>query len=386
MSIFNITRLLAERGAKIFFVAVSGNEKAELPEELSRLCESVLIVRTPYKYGFKSAVRNLFSSVPINVQKYHSGKILKKVIAFAADKKIELIHVDHLHMAYYGLALKRILEVPVVLREHNLEFKITERFAETSSNPALRLYASLQARKILEYEPSICAKMDKCIMITEQDRDQLLSLRAGIDADVIPAGVDADFFKEGSSVGETDTIGYVGSLDWLPNIDGLKWFVQEVMPIIAKSKPSVKFNIYGKNASHGIDRLDNGKNVRVKGFVEDVRTVFRESSVMIVPLFAASGIRIKILEAMAAGKAIVTTSIGCEGINCEPGKHVFIADTPGDFAENVVKILDDSALRAQIGRAAAEFVREKYSWHQIGDLFWNTYSNLIRDFNKQTGN
>lgn len=379
IGIFNITRQLSRRGAQIYFVAVSGNQNTGSPTELSKLCRDVLVTKTSKKYGVRSAVRNLFSPVPINIEKYHFRQILDEIVRFVNDKQIDLVHVDHLHMAYYGLALRKVLNVPVVLREHNLELKIMERFSKSSGNPVFRAYARLQLRKFLNYEPSICSQMDKCVMITEHDRDRLLSMREDIDAIVIPAGVDTDFFKPTGFAGEEDSIAYLGSLDWLPNIDGLKWFVNKVMPIIVKSNSNVKFYIYGKNASHDVERLNDEKNVFVKGFIEDVREVYKKAKVMVVPLLAGSGIRIKILEAMAAGKAVVTTSIGSEGIMIEPGKNIMIADNSDEFAKKLLTLLDDNELRKSMGSDASSFVRDHYSWDRVGALFWKEYSELVKE-------
>ncbi|MFZ1082433.1 MAG: glycosyltransferase family 4 protein [Candidatus Kryptoniota bacterium] len=385
ISIFNITRQLSERGAQIYFVAVSGNPKSDLPDELSRLCQDGLIADTTKTYGLKTALINLFSSAPINIQKYHAKSTLDKIVDFVKNKQFDLIHVDHLHVAYYGIALSRIFNVPVALREHNLELKIMERFSKSSGNPVYRAYAKSQMKKFMKYEPLICSMVDKCIMITEEDRDRLLSMRKDVDAIVIPAGVDTDFFKPSDLIGDEDTIIYVGGLDWLPNIDGLKWFVNEVMPIVIKSKPNVKFYIYGKGASHGVDKLDDGKNVIVKGFIKDVRQAFEKGRVMVVPLLAGSGIRIRILEAMAAGKPIVTTSIGCEGIKTEPGKNIMVADTAKHFAEKVLLLLNDGNLCKAIGKEAGSFVSDEYSWHRIGDMFWHTYNEIIDKKRKSPG-
>lgn len=378
ISIYNITRQLSERGAQIYFVASSANDNADSVQKLSGLCQDVLTVKRSKDYGVRTVLRNLFSSVPINVEKYHSKEALDEVIRFVRGKHIDIIHVDHLHMAYYGLALKKILNIPVVLREHNLELKIMQRLSETSSNPAYKAFARFQLKKFLNYEPLICANVDKCVMITEDDRKDLMSLKEDIDAIVIPAGVDTDFFRPNESVGEEDSIAYAGSLDWMPNVDGLKWFVHEVLPIVLSSKPNVRFYIYGKNASREVVKLHDGKNVIFIGFVNDVREVFQKARIMAVPLRIGSGIRIKILEAMAAGKPVVTTSIGFEGIKGEVGKSIMIGDTTEEFAEKILLLLNDKDMCISIGKEASAFVGSEYSWHKIGDLFWETYSSLIK--------
>lgn len=341
------------------------------------MCKEVLLLGSPQKYGLSLAGRNIFSSEPVNVQKYHSTKTLETLLRFVEGKQIDLIHADHLHMAYYAIALKERLGVPAVLREHNLELKIMDRFAASSSNPLYRGYASFQAWKFRKYEPDTCARMDKCVMMTDQDRDRLLTLREGIDTTVIPAGVDTAFFKPAAATGDEDTVAYVGSLDWLPNIEGLKWFVHSVLPLIVKARPKVKFYIYGKNPSRDLFTLADGRNVFVEGFVNDVRDVYLKARVLVVPLRAGSGIRIKILEAMAAGQSIVTTSIGSEGIKCQDGKDIMIGDDEETFASKVIELLDDNELRAALGREAASLAAGEYSWDKIGEMFWKTYLALV---------
>lgn len=380
IGIFNITRQLRRNGAEILFTAVTPQKDADVPEELRRLCSDIFVARTDQRYGLSLGMRNVLSGVPINVQKYHSRKILSEILAHFSKTSVDIIHVDHLHMAYYGLALGRVKGAPVVLREHNFELKIMQRFAETSQNPLYRAYAGYQVSKFKKYEPAICAKMDKCVMITDEDRRRLLELQNGIDTTVIPAGVDTNFFVPDSAPGGEGSVAYIGSLDWLPNVEGIKWFIRDVFPMIVKVRPDVKFYIYGKNPSRELFKLSDGKHVFVEGFVDDVRDVFRKARVMVVPLRAGSGMRIKILEAMAAGKSLVTTSIGSEGIKCEDGKNIMIADGEQMFAKKVTELLGDDRLRRTIGSNAAALASTEYSWDRIGEMFWSTYQELIRKY------
>lgn len=377
IGIFNITRQLSRKGAEICFVASSDKPDEAVPQEFRKLCSELLVLDRGKKYGVETALQNLVSNVPINIEKYHSPGSLERILGFAGERRFDLVHVDHLHMAYYGLAVGQALHIPVVLREHNLELKIMERFAETTPNLFQKLYARMQITKFRKYEPAVCGQVNKCVMITEEDRERLLSLNSAVDTTVIPAGVDTDFFKPGREPADEDTIAYIGSLDWLPNVEGLRWFVRQVLPMIVKERPGVKFYIYGKNPSRDLFKLTDGRNVIVEGFVKDAREVFRKAQVIVVPLLAGSGMRIKILEAMAAGKSIVTTSIGSEGIKCEDGKNIMIADDAKAFAGKLTELLSNPQFRESVGRQASLLAAGEYSWDRIGDMFWDTYKDII---------
>ncbi len=380
ISVYHLTRQFSRLGAHVYYAGLQPYApETQHVEAIRQWCRDMLLVPVDRRYTAGALIRNVFSSVPINIHKYHSRKILRAIHRFAADKRIHLIHTDHLHMAYYGLALRELLGTPAVLRAHNLEMKIMKRFAEHHRNPIVRTYARLQARRFLQYEPMTCRAFDRCLMITREDEETLRQMAPDIRTDVIPAGVDTEFFRPQIESGEKDTIAWIGNLEWWPNVHGLMRFVETVLPRLLRIKPSLRLAVYGKGADDGIRALHDGKNIFVKGFVADIRDAFRSANVLVVPLYVGSGIRIKILEGMASGKAIVTTTVGCEGIDTQGMECYDVATSPDEFATKLCELLDNEERRIRLGTLAAKVVSEYYSWDAIGKRFMSCYEKLVRN-------
>lgn len=373
ISIYNLTHQLKRLGAEIYFVAFY-REDGDL-NGIKQLCKDVLILNKP-EINLQKILGNFLSEVPLNIAKYHSHSALSQILEFATGNQVELIHVDHLHMAYYGLALKKVLGIPAVLREHNVEMRITERMRKSSPNLFYRFVAAAQEVKFRMYEPKVCEEFDVCLMITDEDRKFIKQLNPRINAITIPAGVEVRPLLTTS--GKDDTILYLGSLDWLPNIYGLQWFIRKVMPLVILERPGAKLHIYGKNPIKLARSLHDGVRVFVHGYVPDVEEAFNNGNVVIVPLHVGSGLRLKILQAMSFGKVVVSTSVGSEGIKAHNGREIFIADTPERFASIVSNVLRDEQLRVKVGAAAAEFVRREHSWEAIGNKLWSEYSLLLK--------
>lgn len=384
ISIYNLTKQFSLNGANVFFAGLQPYKPEPTDvDAILQWCKEAVFFPVERKYTLRSMVRNIFSPVPVNIHKYHSRSILDGMIRFASDKQIDIIHTDHLHMGYYGLALKQILGRPAVLRAHNLEMKIMQRFAEHQKNPLVRWYAAEQARKFQSYEPQTCASFDECLMITPEDEKTLRSMAPHVCSSVITAGVDVDFFSPDPVVRSNDTIAYIGNLEWWPNVHGLVEFVKNTFPILMQKRPTIKLLIYGRNPSEQIRRLHDGSNIIVRGFVNDIREAFRSSEIVIVPLYVGSGIRIKILEAMAMGKTIVTTSIGCEGIETHSRECFVKADSPTEFVYQICTLLDNPNRRNTLASNAHQVAKQYYSWSAIGSEFISRYESLISSCRKE---
>ncbi|MBT9175395.1 MAG: Ubiquinone/menaquinone biosynthesis C-methyltransferase UbiE [candidate division WS2 bacterium] len=251
-----------------------------------------------------------------------------------------------------------------------------ERFYRNQKNLFVKAYAFLQYKKLYKYESTVCEYFDRCFMITEKDAEMVKQMNSTIKTAVMPSGVDTSYFYPLDRDEEPYSIVSVASMDWLPNIEGILWFYEGIFPLVKEIIPEVKLYIVGKNPLDSIKRLKN-EGVFVSGFVEDVREYISKCRVFIVPLKTGNGMRIKILNALAMGKPVVSTSIGCEGIEVQHGKHIYIADTKEEFAHGVIELLKREDMRRKLKEEGLRLVKEKYQWERIAEEMEKEYKAMM---------
>jgi glycosyltransferase involved in cell wall biosynthesis len=373
IGIFNITKHLALRGHQIKMVAF-GTENSATAESLRQFCE-LFIVQHRTGSNRMAALRSLASEVPYTISKYHAPAMFEKLTGIVEHSQIDVVHVDLLHMAIYGIFLQERYGLPIVLREHNVESTIMERFTENQKNPLLRWYANILLQKLLRYEPEKCAQFDCCVMITREDEQRIRDLSSLVRTAVIPAGVDLPALTD-PALEQSKSILFLASLDWLPNVDGFFWFYENVLPAVTREEPEIRISIVGKGHSARLQNLKH-PNIRFVGFVEDVVPYIQASPVCIVPLLAGGGMRIKILEMFAHRKCVISTSVGCEGIAAANGRELLVADEAPEFARSLIRALRDRELRLFLGNNARRLVEREYDWRQIGAAFEKVYHEII---------
>jgi len=375
IGIFGITKYLALRGHEITLLSIAPSQCSDL-SGLRKYCKVETVVMNTAN-SYLGMLFNLFSKTPYTISKYHGKLVLNKLKDLLQRNRFDIVHVDHLHMAYYGKFIKEKFNLPVVLREHNVESTIWERHYRGISNPLVKAYARFQFRKLYKYESRIAENFDRCFMITEKDKERMQGMNPRVKACVIPAGVDTSYFHPMDVPIEPYSIVSVASMDWLPNVEGILWFYTTIWPLVKKRIPQAKLYIVGKNPPTEVERLA-GKDIIVTGFVRDVREYMVKAAVSIVPLRTGGGMRIKILNALAMGKAVVSTSVGCEGIDIENGKNIYIADTEEGFAERVIELLEDKSKREELGKEGLKLVREKYQWERIAERIEDEYNKILK--------
>jgi len=372
IGMFNITKHLALRGHQIHMAAF-GKEDSTSLEGLREHCEPTLVKHDTSTRRIDAAA-NLFSKIPYTISKYHLEAMYRVLSEIVKQAAIEVVHVDLLHMATYGIFLKKNYNLPIILREHNFESTLMERFLRNQTNPALRWYAGNQYRKLRSYEPRIGAQFDRCVMITRDDEQRIRALSNQLQTVVIPAGVDLP--DDTDSREKPGSILFLASLDWPPNVDGFFWFYENVFPHILRAEPEIHLSILGKGDSPRLKQLVH-PNIHFIGFVEDVVPYIKSAKICIVPLFAGGGMRIKILEMFAHRKCVVSTSIGSEGIDVQDECELLIADDPVEFAQKLLCAFRDRKLRQFLGNNARKLVENKYAWPQVGAAFEKVYDEVI---------
>ena len=379
LSIYGITKSLSERKHQVTFVCYTQGPIAKNAiYELKKICNPVFI-DWDINNRFLPAAKNLFSKIPYNISKYYSKKLKEFIIDYLKNNKVDIVHVDHLHMAWVIDEIRKISNVPVVLREHNLEMKIMKRYYEQETNILLKFYSGLQYKKFLSYEPTQCVKFDSCLMVTREDEKSLLNLNPKIKSVVIPIGVDREIFNLEKSDKIPYSIFHIGALDWQPNYDGLLWMLNEVFPKIIEVYPNSYLYVYGK----GCERLNPPRNIKnkviIKGYVDNIWDEIKDKQVLVVPLRVGSGMRV--VEMLGAGYLVVSTSIGKEGIDVNEDEHILIADDSETFVNKIMDIFEKRIDINNITSNARQVIKEKYSWEKIASDIEMEYLNLINKNN-----
>lgn len=259
-------------------------------------------------------------------------------------------------------------EVKVILDEHNIEYELLQRTYLHETAWLRKWYNWRESRLVKPVEIALCRKADAIVVTSERERLLLKSMLSHSMIEVVPNGVDIDYFqRNGSEQGVDGRIIFTGSMEYYPNVEAVLFFAQKCWPLIRERLPNATWQIVGKNPVIDVRKLAKLPGVTVTGSVADVRPYFTEAMVAIVPLLVGSGTRLKILEAMAMQKAIVSTSLGYEGLSVVPGKHLIAADQPEAFAQAVIELLNNPGKRQALGIASRVLVEAEYGWERCGD-------------------
>jgi glycosyltransferase involved in cell wall biosynthesis len=263
----------------------------------------------------------------------------------------------------------RTTRVPTVLFEHNVEYMIWKRLHEVERRAWRRALLAIEWRKMRRYEARACRQARLAIAVSEADRALLAAGAPDADIRAIPTGVDTSYFHPNGTVEKPATLVFTGSMDWYPNEDAILDFIATTLPEVRRQMPGVSLAVVGRNPSDRLKAAGAVAGVQVTGTVPDVRPHVAEAAVYIVPLRVGGGTRLKIFEALAMGKAVVSTTVGAEGLPIVPGEHFLQADGSAEFARAVVGLLKDSGRRHALGLAGRRLVEARYSWEQVGRQF-----------------
>jgi glycosyltransferase involved in cell wall biosynthesis len=325
---------------------------------------------------------NLFgSSLPLAVSRYTSPELLRKVAALEAAERFDCIVCDFVAS---GVQIPDIGRA--VIFQHNVETTIFERHALHAKTPIHRWFFGLQARRMYAYEERMCRNSMHVIAVSPIDAQRMRDMFKIAHVSDVATGVDVDYFRRSASRDPENEFVFVGSMDWLPNIEGILWFVKEILPLIRRRKPSCRVAIAGRKPGPEILALaaaDAG--IEVTGTVPDVRPYLWNSQISILPLRIGGGTRIKVYEAMAAGLPVVSTSVGVEGLACQPGRDLLIGDTPEEFAEHCISLLDDANLRNRISQSGFRLVDETCSWEAVARQFEKLLVEATQKLKHRTG-
>jgi glycosyltransferase involved in cell wall biosynthesis len=302
------------------------------------------------------ALRSL-AGAPYSVGRHFDGAVFRAIAAEADTWRPDVVYCDHLSMAEYA----RRLDAPLVYDAHNVEYAILQRFAGTRPNPVTRLAAALEWRRVRAYEAGLCRDSRLVFVVSDVDRAALAALAdTPVEFVEVPIAVDAaGTAPVGTLTGEPRLL-FLGGLHWPPNADALATFVRDIWPLVRAERPDATLTSVGRDDHPAAAECRAAPGVHLTGWVASIDPFVQASRVLVVPMRAGSGMRVKILEAMARGMPIVSTSVGCEGIGVTHGRHLLVADTPHQFAAAVLQVLKDDELAARLAREARALVMAQY--------------------------
>jgi glycosyltransferase involved in cell wall biosynthesis len=363
---YHIAKELAKLHKVTFFTYYAAEENDEHPS-LTSLFDKVVALPLNIRSGrgMGEALKYLstyFSPLPYVISKYCYAEVAQRLRSVLAAEKYDLIICDFLTPAPL---IPFDSGIPVVIFTHNVEAMIWKRHWEVAANPVWKFACRREFRKMQAAELDFLRRSAHVLTVSETDTDFFAKEIDRAKITTIPTGVETDYFHpmEGE---EPDSLVFTGSMDWMPNEDGILYFTEQILPLIRRRRPNTILWVVGRKPGKRVEALaavDSG--IRVTGRVEDVRPYIARGSVYVVPLRIGGGTRLKIFEAMAMGKAIVSTTIGAEGLPVSTGSDIMLADTPELFANAVCDLLESSDKRKQLGQAARQLVEERYSWAAV---------------------
>lgn len=377
---FNLIKNLAPHYEIHLLSFIQGRDVSGRTEPLADYCASIASVPSPHRSTARRAISVLFSPSPDMALRLPSSEFADALRVSLSRERFDFVQIEAIEMAQYGLAVKNMPVSPkplVVFDDINAEYLLQKRAFETDARQPSRwlaaLYSYIQWRKLQRYEAHACRQLDRVVVVSEADAKALQSLVTALQCAVVANGVDTDFFCPREAEDSDTTLVFTGKMDFRPNVDAVLWFTREVLPLIRREVPQASLNIVGRNPHARLQYLQGSPNVVLTGYVDDVRPYIAEAAVYVVPLRVGGGTRLKLLEAMSMARAIVSTSLGCEGIAVHPDRELVIADDPVSFAQAVVRLIRDRERRAELGVSARKLAVARHDWRHITPLLERVY-------------
>ena len=315
------------------------------------------------------AFKNLFSRQPFHITRFINNEFKEKLEEILINKRYDFIILESIYLHPYYETIRKNSAAKIILRAHNVEYEIWDRLTKTSKQVLLKPYLKYLTAKLKKYELANIVSYDFMCTLTKRDMDTFQANGFEGDSFILPAGIEGGYYKPSEIKNEHCLkISFIGSLDWLPNSEGIKWFIEKCWNNPLFSYNSFELNIAGRNTPQWMYKYQKN-NIIIHGEVDNSQNFINSCPVMIVPLLAGSGMRLKILEALALGRIVVTTSIGLEGIDATDGKEVLIADTPDEFIEKLIFCHDNFEIIKQISANAVLFFENNYKLENLIDQF-----------------
>ena len=373
------TGKILEQLSKLHDITLVSNVEYPKDEQyllhVHNLCTSFIAVpwKETKRYTFLFFARlflQMFSIYPVSALNDYSKNLKHIIEQEIANGNYDLAICDFVQSA---LMFKNIKTVPTLLFQHNVESMIAKRHIERAGNILSKAFWWLQWKKMFAYETNACSSFDTVIAVSEKDKALFRELYESQNVETIPTGVDVDYYKPISDVEEKkNSLVFCGSMDWLPNEDAINYFIDDILPLVKLEIPDITLTVVGRNPSPAMQKkVENCPEVSLTGWVDDTRPYLAQNSLFIVPIRIGGGTRMKIFEAMAIGKAVISTTIGAEGLPLLDGENIVFADDAMIFSSAINELLVNKEKKEEIVKNAKNYVEYNFSWQKVSVFFSN---------------
>ena len=375
---YYLARALAAHAEVTYVSFIQPDFPAPPPTDLS-FFHDVRLVPLQGRYSPAKIARGIFDRRPLSVLNYTTPEMRSAVQAIARQEPFDLVHVESCHMVEYLSCLEKIWGRPVraVHNWHNIESEVMRRYSATVASLPKKVYANLTARRLARLEDWILRTGFGHVVCSSREKDELLALAPAARFAVIENGVDTERYTPSAEATPRCRLVYVGTMDYYPNIEATTWFTRRVWPRVRERFPELRLTLVGGNPSAAVRELQNQPNVEVTGTVPDVRPYYRDALASIVPLHTGGGTRLKILEAMASGVPVISTTLGAEGLAVSPGKDIDIVDDEGGWLPALEALMSQERLRTDRVASALHLVRTSYNWASLGERLYEEYRSWL---------
>jgi polysaccharide biosynthesis protein PslH len=377
---------LLRAGHRVRVLAVNSHkykvDPALIPEEFKQKT-GIELVDVDLRVKPFAAFLNLFTGRSYHVDRFDTAGFRNTLIRILKSESFDVVQLETLFVCPYLPTIRKYSTAKVILRAHNIEHLIWERLAEETHTPWKKWYIRHLALTLRKYEHQVIHEVDGIAAITWKDADyfnNVLTSHGRTSSPVpvidIPFGLDISIYPALSEEKKEAGLFTIGSMNWMPNEEGVRWFLDHVWPDVHRQFPSLKYYLAGRAMPDWMKQL-HLTNVEILGEVDDAHAFMRDHSVMVVPLFSGSGIRIKIIEGMALGKTIISTSLGAEGIGYVNGENILIANAPCEFFDMISLCIEDPGRRMKIGKSARQLIESEYDRDTITHRLISFYQQLM---------
>jgi len=383
---YHLARVLAQR-ARVTLLAFSdhGVRLEQSPPEFQNVYETITTSERGSAYTLAKVVRGLWGRTPLPVLNYTTESMKKALARVLSEKDFDVVQVESIHLMAYLPILRAAKKQSLVICDwHNIESDLMRRYSEREPNLLRQAYAGKTARLMSEFERRATHEFDAHIVVSAKDADALRAFNHDARIFVIENGVDTDYYADAQIENAAtatppgkNRIVFVGSMDYHANIDGAVNFAREAWPRLRERQPDLIFTIVGRDPAPEVRELARIPGVEVTGTVADVRPFYREAIAAVVPLNVGGGSRLKILEAMAAGVPVVSTTLGAEGLAVQSGKNILIADSNAQLVEAIVNLVENESRHQHLKTAGRALISDRYDWSRLGAALFAAYEESL---------